>query len=160
MNNHDSSDLERLLAEARLLAEKPGQNPMASDAEMFEEIRRFADNPVFLATLMFKLAKEREQTNRLLEQIFDKFDKIMLSMKTDSPSLPTTTEGKIELLPEQDQKIIEAVHRKGQVEARDIKEELGYKGLNAASQRLNRLFREGHLSKVQSGKKVLFLARL
>ncbi|MBI4053322.1 MAG: hypothetical protein HY394_04755 [Candidatus Diapherotrites archaeon] len=159
MKGHDSSDMERLLAEARLLAEKPELGAFASDAEMLDEIRRFADNPVFLATLMFKLAKEREKTNRLLEQIFDKFDKIMLSVKSENPSLPTR-EGKIELLPGQDQKIIEAVHRNGQVEARQIKEELGYRGLNAASQRLNRLFREGYLSKVQSGKKVLFLARL
>ena len=65
----------------------------------------------------------------------------------------------LEILPETDQRILDYVERHGMAEAKQIMEALKYKGKNAASQRLNKLFREGHLRKVRSGRKVLYLAR-
>jgi len=124
------------------------------------EINKHCKNPMFMAVLLFKLAEERERTNKLLEQIDDKFDKIMFSMKTGAH--PLTQSGMDEpssILSEQDQMIMHMVHSNGKVNASDIKTELGYKGKNAASQRLSRLFKEGRLRKIQSGRKVFYLAK-
>ena len=62
------------------------------------------------------------------------------------------------ILSEQDQMIMHMVHSNGKISADEIRTELGYKGKNAASQRLNRLFKEGHLRKMQSGRKWIRLA--
>ena len=125
------------------------------------EISKHCNNPMFIATLLFKLAEERERTNKLLERIDDKFDEIMLRMKTgtDNPLQQRELREPGSILSEQDQMIMHMVHTNGKVTAEEIRAELGYKGKNAASQRLCRLFKEGHLRKLQSGRKVFYLAR-
>ena len=65
----------------------------------------------------------------------------------------------MEVLPEQDQLILKSIEERGGCNANDIKTMLNYKGLNAACQRLSKLFKEGYLNKVQSGRKVLYLAK-
>ena len=125
-----------------------------------KEITKYSKNPVFLAMLLFKLAEEKEKTNKMLEQIYDKFDTIMFKMKTGQPdTLQQRAEEPSSIFSEQDQMIMHLVQANGKVTAEEIRTELGYKGKNAASQRLNRLFKEGHLRKLQSGRKVLYLAR-
>jgi len=125
------------------------------------EIGKHCKNPMFMAVLLFKLAEEREKTNKALERIEDKFDEIMLRMKTGNanPLQQREAEEPSSILSEQDQMIIHMVHTNGKVSADEIRAELGYKGKNAASQRLNRLFKDGHLRKLQSGRKVFYLAR-
>ncbi len=124
----------------------------------FEDIAKYSSDPMVLSALVFKLAQEKEKTNKMLNQIHDKFDKILFELKkseTDT-SIPTTT---FSVLPEQDQKILDLIETKGMAEARDVMQILEYSGLNAASQRLNKLYKEGHLKKIRSGKKVLYLAK-
>ncbi|MCX6799029.1 MAG: hypothetical protein NTW59_02970 [Candidatus Diapherotrites archaeon] len=129
-----------------------------------KEIAEYSKDPVFLAVLLFKLAEERDKTNKMLEQVVDKFDAIMLRLKTgETPAFegrPAAVEKTTaDVLPEQDRMILHLAQAQGRVTAAEIQSELGYKGKNAASQRLNRLFREGHLRKMQSGRNVLYLAR-
>ncbi len=86
----------------------------------------------------------------------------MLSLKTGSGENTQEQPGrgnKYEVLAEQDQLILKNIEERGGCSAKDIKIMLNYRGLNAACQRLNRLFRDGHLKKVQSGRKVLYLAK-
>lgn len=130
-----------------------------------KDVMEYGQNPAFMAALMFKLAKEREKTNELLGKINEKFDSVMFELKTRSnQSFPSNSQvlgsnpHKFEVLPEQDQLIMNLAEEKGNIDAKTVKESLGYKGLNAACQRLNKLFKDGHLKKVQSGKKVLYLA--
>ena len=104
--------------------------------------------------------EERKETNQILKNLYDRVEEVL--QKMDSPSLPQHTpskEGFQEVLPEQDQMILHLVQEKGQVTADEIRKELGYKGQNAASQRLNKLFRNGHLNKLQAGRKVIFMAK-
>ncbi len=131
-----------------------------------QEIYKHSDDPMFVSMLLFKLAEEREKTNKILEGIYDKYDEIMLRLKTerlsnDTPLTPTpqSLETPTQILPEQDQMIMHLAHTRGHISATDVKTELGYKGSNAASQRLNKLHKEGHLRKIQSGRKMLYLAR-
>jgi hypothetical protein len=55
-----------------------------------------------------------------------------------------------------DAKILQVVQLKNIACAEDIKQELGYKGRNAASARLNRLYQQGLLERHQLGHKVYY----
>lgn len=161
MNSHD---LMKELSSEKALIEKISPKFGESAAEL-EELVQQAENPKVLAALMFRLIQEKEKTNKLLESINDKYDRIMFGIKTaESGNAQTQATGRrhenlFEVLPEQDQAILKIVEERGGCSAKDIKAMLNYKGLNAACQRLNKLYREGLLKKVQSGRKVLYLAK-
>ena len=136
-----------------------------------KELQEQGKDPMFVSALLFRLIKEKERSNKLLEALNDKYDRIMLELKqrrggdfsgaTPMPSgtgmVPDT--GKFQMLAVQDDQILKYVEEHGQATAADVKAIMNYKGLNAASQRLNKLQREGYLKKVQQGRKVLFLAK-
>jgi len=160
MNNHESV-MKDVLKEKEILDRL---SPKFRELNELDQIMEQAENPKVLAALMFRLVQEKEKTNQLLENINEKYDKIMFSIKTQNP-LKTDTqetinkENQFEVLPEQDQMILKIVDEQGQCTSNDIKTILNYKGLNAACQRLNKLYREGYLKKVKSGRKVLYLAK-
>ncbi len=111
------------------------------------------NDPVVLGELLFKLMEERENTNRILKNILAKLDAL------DAKGVPVEKireETKQVLLPEIDQRIMDFIKRSGKVTAEEVRKEFKYKGKNAASARLNRLRKEGLLSKKQVGKKVFF----
>jgi len=87
------------------------------------------------------------------QKLEEKFAKIQELLNVSS-NPNTHTE---EILPEPDQHILQLVDEVGQVSAKDVMERLAYKKSNAASQRLSKLVREGHLLRVRSGRKVYFM---
>ena len=109
-----------------------------------------AQDPLVLATLIAALLEERRRMNRLLEEIRDALRRLSA---TSAPE-------KLEELSEADERILALVRERGMVCAEDVKEALGYKGLNAASARLNQLYKRGLLSKIRKGRKVYFTLRL
>ncbi len=154
MNNHD---MFKELMKSREAVKK--LNPKFDELTLdINEIFQQSKDPFFVSMLLFKLAQEREATNKLLSEVNNKFDRIMFELKTKE--IPETKEeNSFILLAEQDKKIMDLISRKNAVTATEVKEELSYKGINAASQRLNKLFREGYLKKAQSGKKVLYFIK-
>ena len=136
-----------------------------------KELQEQGKDPLFVSALLFRLIKERERTNRLLDDLNDKYDHLMLELKqrrggeSAGPTpMPLGTgmqpdAGNFHLLAVQDDQILKYVEEHGQATAADIKAIMNYKGLNAASQRLNKLHREGYLKKLQRGKRVLYLAK-
>ena len=137
-------------------------SPKFSEINDIDEVMAQSDNPKVLAALMFRLIQEREKTNKLIEGINDKYDRIMFAIKTnpqDNQDATQITGNKFEILAEQDQAILKMVEERGECSANDIKIMMNYKGLNAACQRLNKLYKEGHLKKLQAGKKGLYLAK-
>lgn len=128
------------------------------------EIMDKAHDPKVIAALLFKLAEEREKTNRILSEINKKYDEIAFEMKTKhmrgqlSPLEEVRPE--FDLLPEQDRAILNFVGEQGQATAGDVMTVLQYRGLNGASQRLNKLCKEGFLEKARSGKRVLYLPKM
>ncbi len=165
MGSHDSiKGIENILEKGDLIKKiSPKFSELSLD---IQEVYKHSKDPMFIAVLLFKLAEEREKTNKILEKIFDKYDEIMLKLKTpggamNEASLTPTPQPlpATQILPEQDQMIMHLVATRGQISAEEVRAELGYRGSNAASQRLNKLFKDGHLRKVQSGRKVLYLAR-
>lgn len=154
--------------QAKVLAAIGKLSPDFHELNMdLKDVLEYSQNPAFTAALMFKLAKEREKTNELLAKINEKFDSVMFELKTHNnrqSAAPINDAGvseansrRFEVLPEQDQLILNLTEEKGSIDAKTVKESLGYKGSNAACQRLNKLFKDGHLKKIQSGKKVLYL---
>jgi uncharacterized membrane protein len=154
MNNHDMFN-ELLKSRETVKKLDPKFDELTMDLhELFQQSK----DPFFVSMLLFKLAQEREATNKILNEINDKFDKMMLEFKTKG--LPETREeNSFVLLAEQDKKIMDLVTKKNAVTAGEVQTELNYKGVNAASQRLNKLFKEGYLKKAQSGKKVLYFIK-
>lgn len=123
-----------------------------------EEISKRCSDPFFMALLLFKLAEERKETNRLLKEINEKMEKQPFQAPENNGEMPVERSEYV-MLSETDQRIVALAEQKGMVDSSDVKEMLSYKCVNAASQRLNKLFREGHLKKVRSGQKVFFTAK-
>lgn len=130
----------------------PEFNALTSD---LDHVLSTVKDPVTIGVLLFQLAQERKQTNEVLLRIEEKLDVLAKQgngLTRSSNGTPT------QFLPEADQKILFVVNQTGGCTASEIQQELGYKGSNAASQRLNALVRSGRIQKVQSGKKVYFTA--
>jgi hypothetical protein len=159
MNNSDAKvDLNELMRELA-----PEFVDLTGD---IKDIAEKHYEPFFIAMLLFKLAEERKKTNELMENINRKLDELAFAIKQGGRSanagedmLVPSQRQEFTILPEQDQKILELVESKGMVDAKTVQQAFNYKGLNAASQRLNKLFREGHLKKVRAGRKVIYLAK-
>ena len=158
MKDHDI--LGDVLKEKELLEKIAPKSLELSDLDVILEQ---SENPKVLAAVMFRLMQERERTNKLLESINEKYDKIMFSLKTnplETQNATNTIQGNTyEVLAEQDQTILKMIEERGGCSANDIKIMMNYKGLNAACQRLNKLYMQGHLKKIKAGKKVLYLAK-
>ena len=119
-----------------------------------QDVLKESTNPAFLAALLYRLTKEREETNKILARLEQKFAQIQGLLLKNSFS-PNTTQQRV--LSEPDQHIMQIVADVGAVSAQDVQLRLAYRNSNAACQRLNKLSREGHLVSVRQGKKVLFM---
>ena len=146
---------------------KSNAQPRQAPAELeFETVRhemmevaQKAKDPVFLATLMNRVTNERENTNRILKNIFARLDALDMRLrqlegkgearKPQGPRPPT-------LLPEVDYEILEFARQKGRVCAAEVKKKFNYRGVNAACARLNKLFEQGMMEKKQVGRKVFY----
>ena len=153
MTDYDSSyDAKKLLDELNAVKRiAPEFNDLSID---MQEVLRESSNPAFIGALFYKLAKEREETNKILARLEQKFAKIeeLLLRNSNNPNTPQQR-----ILSEPDQHIMQLVDNVGMVSAQDVKLRLSYRNSNAACQRLNKLVREGHLISVRQGKKVLFM---
>ncbi|MEM4390953.1 MAG: hypothetical protein QXX06_03770, partial [Candidatus Diapherotrites archaeon] len=77
MNEHDA--FQEALKQKNLV-DKLGKSQEADD---LEALLKDVESPKTIALLMFKVLQEREKTNAILNSINDKFDAIMLSLKTN-----------------------------------------------------------------------------
>lgn len=122
-------------------------------SDLESNLSKFND-PIVLGELMYKLLEERENTNRILKNILAKLERIEPNAPLNLPQEQPP------LLPAIDEQIVEYMRAKGKVEAEDVRREFKYKGRNAASARLNRLFELGLIEKKQVGKKMFFFPLL
>ncbi|SRR3989339_1101788 len=120
---------------------------LRTDVEM--NLAKFND-PVVLGEIMYKLLEERENTNRILKNILAKLENM-----DKGTGVLETSPNKI-ILSDIDEEIFTFVKTNGKVTAEDVKKHFQYKGKNAASARLNRLYELNLLNKQQVGKKVVF----
>ena len=121
------------------------------------QIQEKFNDPLILSVIMHQLLEERKRTNKILEDMQEKYDKLQFLLKNKQEKESNSDE--INILPEVDDKIISFIREKGKVDASMIQVAFNYKASNAASQRLNKLVKDKYLKKVQAGRKVYFIVR-
>jgi predicted HTH transcriptional regulator len=132
---------------------KPIDNAFTKEirSDLEQNMERFRD-PVVLGEMVYRLLEERENTNRLLRNILQKLEQVEAKM---AGGMPMAAE-QAPLLPEIDDQILGFVKESGKVTAEDVRVKFKYRGKNAASARLNRLYELNLLQKQQVGKRVFF----
>jgi hypothetical protein len=151
MTNNDTTDTKRIFLE-QLLGEQFKELGLSD----LMAIQEKTQDPLVLSVLVFKLLEERKETNKILKDIQEKYDKLQTTIQTKENNNKNL---EIVLLPETDDRIISYIKEHGKADAEEIKEMFGYKGTNAASQRLNNLVKANYLQKVNSGRKVYFVVK-
>lgn len=135
----------------------------SNETDLVEQIYALSDRPEVLGLLIYKLMQERKKTNELLEGLNSKYDSMLkvMSAQGRGASLATTFETTTNIdslfITEQDKSILKMGTEKQWLSAKDVQDSLGYKGLNAASQRLNKLSKDGYFEKQRVGQQVVFV---
>ncbi len=149
-NNDNTQDTKKMFLEQLL-----GQQFKELGLADLMDIQEKTQDPLVLSVLVFKLLEERKETNKILKDIQEKYDKLQFSLSQNQ----TQSTLEIKMLSETDDKIISYIREKKRADAEEIKEAFGYKGTNAASQRLNNLVKDKYLQKITAGRKVYFIIR-
>ena len=127
-----------------------------------EESERTSSNMFSLVKYMFD---ENKRTTMLLKSISESVARLEAELRdiyyeeeNEEPEGRQTNVKGIREIPISglDRQIIQAVQMKGMACADDIKEMMKYKGRNAASTHLNRLYKTGLLQRYQLGRKVYY----
>jgi len=142
-----------------MMNDKQNEDKVYKTSAFREEIRsdieahmdQFKD-PLVLGELVYKLLEERENTNRILKNLLTKIDALERQL-VQQPKQEL-------LLPKVDEDILHFVVEQGKATAEEVRGAFNYKGTNAASARLNRLYGQGLLDKKQVGKKMFFLPKV
>ena len=113
-----------------------------------------------LLTLIKFMMEENKNTRTLMQHMFEKMAKLEDELGTEYieeqqpvQSAPGSREVPVSDL---DRKIIQFIQLKEMACADDVKKHMSYKGRNAASARLNRLYRQGVIERYQLGHKVFY----
>jgi len=124
------------------------------------QIQEKFNDPLILSVILHQLLEERKKTNNILKDLYEKYDALQFSVRQREENHDSqNNKDTINILAEIDDKIISFIRQNQKVDAEQVQTEFKYKGSNAASQRLNRLVKEGYLRKVQAGRKVYFIVR-
>ncbi|MEM4133786.1 MAG: hypothetical protein QXO35_01865 [Candidatus Micrarchaeia archaeon] len=129
-------------------------------AALEREIAKLRD-PTVHSALMYLSVKEKENTNRLLKNIYARLDQLeeklkQMEQKLSSVGTVPSNSAPALLLSSVDQKIIDYIKENGPSSAETIQKVFAYKGRNAASARLNKLATFGYLVKQRAGKVIYY----
>jgi len=144
--------------------ERNGTENASSEYEsVASEFRKFqADfkDPIVLGALLSKLNEERSSTNLILKEISAKMDRIESRMAALEGNASQSKAAERQVMVAQvDTDILDFIRSQGKACSEDVQGQFQYKGKNAASARLNHLFRMGLVEKHQVGKKVYFTTK-
>lgn len=129
------------------------------------EIIEAMEDPFAGAALLHVIEKEKNSTNLIVKEINTKFDAIIEKLNMLCEQIAILNKkfennqmgiAKTEMLSERDIEILNFIKEKGKVCADDIKREFAYRGRNAASARMSKLFKDNILEKVYVGRKVYY----
>jgi len=125
-------------------------------------------DPMAIATMLFTLAEERKSSNLVIRDINAKFDSILQKLgdisvriqeMEEKAAQPTAIERVTSEISDRDKEIMEYVVQNKRVCAEDIQAKFQYRGSNAASARLSKLFKDNLLEKVYVGRKVYYQSK-
>lgn len=131
-------------------------NEFALVLKDFREMQDAFKDPVVIGTLMHKLSEEKIASNLVLKEINAKLDRLAsleerIARIEDKIGFREQT-----ALSEQDETVAAFVKKSGMACAEDVRKAFKYKGRNAASARLNALFKSGVLEKKRAGRRVFY----
>jgi hypothetical protein len=136
-------------------------------AEVVEEI----PDPVVVGKLLYNVASEKRSYNLVVKDINAKFDQLgekldriatlLEQMNQKKAETPLQTERRAEDIDisDRDKEILDFVKARKRVCADDVQARFDYKGRNAASARLHRLYKDKVLEKVHAGRNVYYTVR-
>jgi hypothetical protein len=112
-------------------------------------------DPVAIAVMLYTLAEEKKSGNLIIKELNAKLDLLVSKvsqLEKQAPKEAPTQAG----MSERDLEVLNHVKRHGRTCAEDLQTVFGYRGKNAASARLSKLFHEGVLEKEYAGRKVYY----
>jgi hypothetical protein len=113
-------------------------------------------DPVAIGLMLYSIAEERKSTNLIIKELNAKIDGLVdkvVELEKQTHDAPQTGASS---LSGRDIEVLEYVNAKGRICADELMEKFQYKGKNAASARLSRLFHEGRLEKEYAGRTVYY----
>ena len=115
-------------------------------------------DPVAIGAMLYSIAEERKNTNLIIRNLNAKIDSLLSKFEQieRNKEAISQTAG----LSERDLEVIEFVRGAGRISAEELQVKFNYKGKNAASARLSKLFHEGMLEKEFAGRKVYYKLRV
>jgi len=130
--------------------------------DLSQTVQQISD-PVAVGAMLFSIAEEKRSSNLVLKDLNAKFDNILAQLQSitqrlgelEKSSAPAANTG----ISERDEEVLSYVREKGRVCADTMQEKFNYKGRNAASARLSKLFKEGLLEKIYVGRNVYYKIR-
>ena len=134
--------------------------------DLSQTITQMSD-PVAIGAMLYSIAQEKNSGNLVLREINSKFDNILTQLEIISQKLTEMSERKTEEqtlqvntnISERDEEVLNYVKASGKVCADELQEKFNYKGRNAASARLSKLFKDGLLEKTYAGRNVYYKAK-
>ena len=152
-------ELKNIKSEIKSLSEKKQE-----EAIMLE--KGYSGNATGLLEILKYIINENKKTTMLLKSMSDSMERMEGALvdltDAEQPSKHVAHEelrsSSVKELPlsELDAKIIQILQMNGMACADDIKRQMDYKGRNAASARLNKLFNMGVIQRHQLGRKVYY----
>lgn len=142
--------------------------------ELSDTVYQMSD-PVAIATMLYSIAEEKKNGNLVIRDINGKFDnmlgkleKILMNLEELNRKLDISQANTQQViqpntqpanLSDRDKEVLEFVSLKKSVCADDLQKRFKYRGRNAASARLSKLFKDNLLEKTYMGKKVFYVAK-
>jgi len=125
--------------------------------DLSESVQK-ANDPVAIGLMLYSIAEERRSTNLIMRDLNAKIDAITSKIDELESKIETKPEPKRNTLSDRDQEILNYVKTHGMISAQQLQQKFKYKGKNAASARLSKLFHDGWLKKDYAGRKVYYKA--
>ncbi|MDE1856588.1 MAG: winged helix-turn-helix transcriptional regulator [Candidatus Micrarchaeota archaeon] len=132
------------------------------ERELLIEKEKADDTSNGLFSLVKYLIDENRKTTMVLKSLTENVARLNdeihgdLDYVEDEPEMQTQQQARELAISGLDAKIVQFIQLKGMACADDIREKMGYRGRNAASARLNKLYRQGLIERYQLGHKVYY----
>lgn len=131
------------------------ENKISQNTEKTAKKEEYSEVPFEKSKKLYDLEETVKSTNLINRDINAKYDAILEKLDIIADALQKAAEKKIPLTT-MDEQILEFVKEKNNICAEDVQKRFDYKGKNAASTRLNNLYRKGFLKKKLINKKVYY----
>ncbi len=115
-------------------------------------------DPVAIGLMLYQLAEERKSTNLIIKNLNSQIEALGAKIEGMAQQQGRKNQETADLT-DRDIEVLEHVREKGRICADELQKKLGYKGKNAASARLSKLFHEGRLEKEYAGRRVYYRIR-